>query len=310
MSGLHLRNFDLNLLLVFDAVYESGSVGRAASRLGLTQPAVSHALRRLRDAVGDELFRREGREMKPTPRAGSLAGPVRTALQQLQGALGGAQTFDPARCERTFRLAMPDYAEWLLLPDLLRRVSRESAGVRIQVKRVETLFAPPLEELRRGEVDAAAGFFPDPRGLEVSLLQETIFRERNVIVLRKGHPALRRKWTFELFADLPHAAVIYGPDPRGFIDREMAARGRKRRLVYASPHFLGALQAVSCSDLVACLPETMVRRFAKPWGLEWREPPLELPEFTLRLVWPRTVQDDAEHRWFREVLLAAAGGGC
>jgi DNA-binding transcriptional LysR family regulator len=302
MNNVHLRSIDLNLMPVFAAVYETGSVAAAAAHLGMTQPAVSHALRRLREAAGDELFVRQARRMKPTPKAESLAPLIRAGLQQFHQVLAGTRPFDPSCSERTFRIAMPDYVEFLLLPGIVRRLVSEAPHVRVQVRRMEALFAPPEAELQRGVLDAAAGFFPDLRGLSSALLQQEILRDKNVLVLRRGHPALKRQMTFESFAALPQAAVIYGSEPQGFIDREMAARGFPRRLAYATPSFLSALRMVAGSDLVACLPAGLVRRFAKEWGLTHRAVPMELPEFVLRLVWPRSAHDDGGHRWLRSLL--------
>jgi DNA-binding transcriptional LysR family regulator len=179
--------------------------------------------------------------------------------------------------------------------------------VRVQIRRTGALFLPPEEELQRGELDVALGFFPDLRGLGSSLLQQEVWRERNVLVARRGHPAFRKPMTLERFAELPQAAVIYGQEARGFIDREMAARGLPRKLVLATPSFLCALRAVAESDLVACLPEGLVRRFPGKAQFVTRPAPLPLPEFVLRLVWPRAAHDDADHAWFRKAVLGAAG---
>jgi DNA-binding transcriptional LysR family regulator len=270
----------------------------------MTQPAVSHALRRLRDSMGDELFVREGRRMKPTPKAESLMPMVRAGLEQFSRVLAGGREFDPATSDRIFRIAMSDYAEYLLMPETIVRVRRAAPWVRLQVRRPDALFVPPEDDLQRGKLDAALGFFADPRGLSGALFQEVILTEQNVLVGQRGNPALRKPMTFEHFASLPQAAVIAGSDARGFIDREMSARGKPRKLAYATPNFFSALRAVSQTKLVAVLPEGLVKRFAQEWNLEWTRVPLQLPEFTLRLVWHRALHDDSDHRWFREVLLA------
>lgn len=298
MNEVHLENFDLNLLMVFEAVYETGNVGQAAERLRLTQPALSHALARLRQHTGDDLFRRRGRRMAPTPRAEELSAPLRAALAQLRQAfargvgtgLGG---------ERTLRCAMSDYEEWLLMPELTRAAGRDAPGLRIEVRRLEALFQPP-EALRSGALEVAAGFFPDSRGLEPALSSETLDSTRNVAVGRKGNEAFRGQWTFEKFAAASHAAVIMSTAVPGIVEREMAARGARRRLRFTSPFFFGVLRAVAASDLIACLPEKMVRAFSREMRLEVREVPLEMPEFTTRLVWPRVLDNDPAVRWFRD----------
>ena len=302
MKNLHMRSLDLNLLPVFQAVYESRSVAVAARRLGMSQPALSHALRRLRTALGDELFVRAARGMKPTPLAERLAGPVRNGLSELHSALSMPAVFDAARCDRLFRLAMADHAEGLLMPGLLRRLGREAPGLRVQVRRLEALFVPPAEALRRGALDAAISYFPDVRGIDATLLQEPLWKEWNVVVGRRGHPALRRPLRLEAFADAAYAAVIYGEDAQGFIDRELAARGLRRRLAYASPSFSAVLRVVASTDLLACLPLSVVERAGKGMALQWQAPPLDLPEFTMRVVWARLPREDSAWAWLRQRL--------
>ncbi len=306
MKTVHLRNLDLNLLPVFQAVYESGSVAVAARRLGLSQPALSHALRRLRDALGDELFVRSGRGMRPTPLADRLAGPVRQGLTELGSALSGPAAFDASSSDRLFRLAMADHAEWLLMPGLLERLRREAPRMRVQARRLEALFVPPSEALRRGTLDAAVSYFPDMRGIDGSLLQDTLWKEWNVVVGRRGQPALRRRITLEAFAEAGHAAVIYGEDAQGFIDRELAARGLRRKLVYASPSFSAVLRVVASTDLLACLPRSVVLSAGAGMEVRWQAPPLELPEFSMRVVWARVTAEDGAWEWFRSRLAGEA----
>lgn len=306
MKNVHLRNLDLNLLPVFQAVYESGSVAVAARRLGMSQPALSHALRRLRNALADELFVRSGRGMRPTPLADRLAGPVRHALTGLGAALSGPAVFDASSSDRLFRLAMADHAEWLLMPGLLERLGREAPRMRVQARRLDALFVPPSEALRRGTLDAAISYFPDARGIDGSLLQETLWKEWNVVVGRQGHPALRGRISLEAFAAAGHAAVIYGEDAQGFIDRELAARGLRRKLVYASPLFGAVLRVVASTDLLACLPRSVVERAATGLDVRWQAPPLELPEFCMRVVWARVTAEDGAWEWFRGRLTGEA----
>lgn len=298
MSSVHIENFDLNLLTVFEAVYETGHVGQAAERLRLSQPAVSHALARLREQTGDELFRRQGRRMKPTARAEALAGPLRTALAQVRQALAAGA--GALKVERTLRWAMSDYDEWLLAPHVVRAAGREAPGLRVEVRRLDALFQPP-EALRRGALDLAAGFFPDLRGLEPALSSEKVDSTRNVVAGRKGNPVFGGRWTFEKFAAASHAAVIMSTGTPGIVEREMAARGARRKLRFTSPHFFGVLRAVAGSDLIACLPERLVRAFAGPMRLQFRDVPLELPEFTTRLVWPRVLDEDPAVQWLRRM---------
>jgi DNA-binding transcriptional LysR family regulator len=303
---VNISAFDLNLLPVFEALLEERNVSRAAARVGLSQPAVSNAIRRMREAVGDPLWIRTSRGMKPTPRAEQLAGPVRAALAHMRSALSGESAFDPATTTRTFRLAMNDYSEWRLEAPLVERTCGQSSSAAVQVRRVDTLFSVPEADLRNGVLDAAIGFFPDPRSLDEGTLSETLFEEDNVVVARRGHPALRKRLTLERFADLDHAAVIYRPEPWGIVDQELASHGLRRRLRLATPHFLTALKAVAESDLIACVPAGLAREFEHSMRLAIRPLPLPLPRFVTRMLWARQWQNDPAHVWLRGKIREAA----
>lgn len=307
---MNIRAFDLNLLPVFEALLEERSVSRAAVRVGLSQPALSNAMRRMRDAIGDPLFVRTGRGIRPTPRAEQLAGPVRAALAHTRWALSGEPAFDPATTTRRFRLAMNDYSEWRLEAGIVRRTCGNSSGASVQVRRVDTLFSVPEADLWNGALDTAIGFFPDPRSLGEGTLSETLFEEDNVVVARRRHPALRKRLTLERFAELDHAAVIYRPEPWGIIDQELALHGLKRRLRLATPHFLTALKAVAESDLIACVPEGLAREFEHGMGLAIRPLPIALPGFVTRMVWARQWQNDPGHVWLRRQIRQAAKEKC
>jgi DNA-binding transcriptional LysR family regulator len=163
---------------------------------------------------------------------------VRAALAHTRSALSGARGFDPTTTGRTFRLAMNDYSEWRLEALIMKRTCGESSGASLQVRRVDTLFSVPEADLRNGALDTAIGFFPDPRNLREGTLSETLFEEDNVVVGRRGHPALRKRLTLERFAELDHAAIIYRPEPWGIIDQELASHGLRRKLRLATPHLV------------------------------------------------------------------------
>ncbi|MBV9035665.1 MAG: LysR family transcriptional regulator [Acidobacteriaceae bacterium] len=303
---LNISAFDLNLLPILEALLEERNVSRAATRVGLSQPAMSNALKRLREVTGDALFIRTGRGMRPTPRAEQLAGPIRAALAQARSALAGEKLFHPKGVQRTFRMAMNDYAEWRLEASMVRRMGKQSKGIMAQVRRVEALFSVPETDLRTGALDLAIGFFPDPRNLDEGTLSETLFEEDNVVVARVGHPGLRKRLTAERFAELDHAAVIYRPEPWGLVDQELARLGLKRRLRLATPHFLTALKAVAESDLIACVPEGLAREFAPGMRLALQRLPIALPAFVTRMLWARHWQQDPGHSWLREQMREAA----
>lgn len=303
---MNITAFDLNLLPVFEALFEERNVSRAAARVGLSQPALSNALRRMRESLGDPLFERTARDMRPTAKAEQLAGSVRAALAHARSALSGEAGFDPTTTRRTFRLAMNDYSEWLLETLILSRTCGASSGAKLHVRRMDSLFSFPEADLRNSLLDTAIGFFPDARSLGEGTLSETLFEEDNVVVARRGHPALRKRLTLERFVQLDHAAVIYRPEPWGLIDQELASQGLKRKLRLATPHFLTAVKAVAESNLIACVPAGLAREFAQTLDLVIRPLPLFLPKFVTRMLWARQWQDDPAHQWLRRQIRDAA----
>ena len=251
---MNITSVNLNLLLAFEALLEEQNVSRAARRIGLSPPAMSNALARLREVFGDPLFQRTSRGMRATARALELAGPVQSGLSQLRGAFVQRPGFDPAASTRSFRIAMTDYAELVLLGRLLRSVARASPSVQIVVRRVERIFAAPESDLRAGNFDAAVGFFPEANALDPRIRSLDLFAEDNVCIARKGHPLMRRRFTLREFASAGHVGVFYRDDTVGLIDNILAGHGLRRRLRATTPHFLSAVSVVAASDLIAVVP--------------------------------------------------------
>lgn len=296
---VNLTATDLNLLVALEALLEDRSVTQAGKRIGLSQPAMSAALRRLRILFGDELFVRSGRGVSPTPRALDLAVAVRAGLAQLRRALEGEARFDPASSERTFRLAMTDYAEWLFLAPLMRSVEREAPRIQLHIRRLDRLFHAPEDELRSGAIDMAIGFFGDARTLQKGTLSETLVEENNVVITRRSR---RGRMTLDAFTSASHAAIIYRPEPWGIIDQELAARGRKRQLRLAVPHFRTVLDAVAQSDLIACVPQILAERHRQALGLRLHPVPLNLPPFLTRMIWHGNAREDGALLWLQSRL--------
>jgi DNA-binding transcriptional LysR family regulator len=304
MQEANLAAVDLNLLPVFEALFEERSVSRAARRMGISQPAMSRALGRLRGTFGDALFERRPRGWQPTLRALELAPQIRAALANARVALAGDHAFDPGATARRFRIALSDAGEWLLLPRLISSLA--GSGIRLQARRLDSLFEAPEAELRNGALDAAVGYFPDARVLGPDLLSETLFEEENLVVMRRGHPAARARKDLPWFASQEHAALILRAEPWGLIDKELAVHGQQRKLRYTSTQALGVLRAVAESNLVACAPERLVREFAPRLGLRGYPLPLPLPKFVTRLVWKRRTPEDAGFEWLRGQFRNAA----
>ena len=300
---MNINTVNLNLLLAFEALLEEQNVSRAATRIGLSQPAMSNALARLRELFEDPLFRRTARGMKPTARALELAGPVRNGLAQLRGALAERPRFDPRASTRSFRLAMTDYAEMVLLGPLLQSVARAGSSAQIVVRRVDRIFQPPEAELRAGTFDAAIGFYPDANSLDPRIRSLDLFAEQNVCIARKGHPLLRGRFSLRDFAAAGHVGVFYRDETVGLVDNILAGYGLRRRLVATTPHFLAAACVVAQSDLIAVVPAGLAARFHRQFGLETRRSPVRLPTFHMRLLWNEHNAEDPALEWLRSEIL-------
>lgn len=301
---MNISSINLNLLVAFEALLEERSVSRAAKRAGLSQPAMSNALARLRAMFGDPLFNRVARGITPTARALELAAPVRAGLAHLRGAFEERPSFDPAASTRSFRLAMTDYSELRVLPALLERLGRVSPHMQIRVRRHDRIFIAPEADLRAGTFDAAIGFFPEESALDPGTRSCDLFTEEGVCILRRGHPLLGRRFTLRQFASAGHAALFGHGDTRGFIDTLLAGHGLRRRLQVTTPNFLTLPFLVAKSDLIAVVPAGLAAHFRRFLPIEIRKVPLLLQSFRMRLLWHEHAEDDPAHKWLRRELRA------
>lgn len=296
---MNLSAFDLNLLVVFDAVMRERSVTRAGGLIGLSQPAVSHALNRLRHLLGDELFVRTPTGMAPTPRAEMLAEPLRDALSDLRLALDPA-AFTPATSDRRFTLALNNYAAALIAPPLAAAISSAAPMVRLDLRPRGTLDL--AEQLDRGDLDLALGALESPgeRFAAAPLLEDEI-----VVVMRRGHPAGRRALSARAFAALDHLEISSSLDDTRFIDAWLAERELARRIVLRAP-FIAAAQILAQSDLVANISSRMARLIARRHALRIHRPPYASPPVQLTMLWHRRLDGHPAHQWLRQVVRAAA----
>lgn len=303
---MKLESLDLNLLLVFEALVAERNVTRAAERVGLTQPAVSNALARLREVTRDRLFERVGGSMQPTPYARQLVGPVGEALARLRAAFESTQTFDPAAARDEFRIAASDYMEALIVSQLAGRLTKSAPGVSIRTIRPPFLFEPPEAMLESGDADLAVGLFPAaPRPGDI--LDATLFYERFVCVVRARHPKVRRRLDFDTFVALPHIRVLYPPGQRdGHLDVLLRARGHSRHVAVTVAHLLSVPEIAAASDLVGIIPERLALAAARRLALRVLPLPIELPVYTARLLWHERNRFDVAHAWLREQIEAVA----
>ena len=275
-----LSSIDLNLLLALEALLHTGSVTAAGRRIGLSQPAMSHALARLRDMLGDPLLVREGRTMRRTALVEQILPRLRELLAEIESTLLGHRRFTPGESARSFRIATNDYCGALLLPALLADVRRSAPRAELEFHAYRGY--APAHELALGELDLAIGVFLH---VDPALAKKPLFSDGFACVVRRGNPRVGKTLTLQRYVELDHALITspdYGP---GVVDLALAARGLRRRVVARVPHFLVAPALVAKSDLILTLPERVARMASRMHGLRLLAPPLELKPFEVQMVW-------------------------
>jgi DNA-binding transcriptional LysR family regulator len=306
----NFRTLDLNLLRVFDAVMAEGSLTRAAGDLAMTQPAVSHALKRLREALGDDLFIRTTHGVRPTPAAENLWPQVRSALSSLRQAIAPAE-FDARRDAVQFRLAMADATAALLVPGLVGAIEAEGAAATLRVQPLTT--RDPRRLLLANAVDVAMGSFPEvlpallAEGQESQWRHEPLYDTRYVCVMRRGHPLARvGALTLDAYCAEPHLLVSFSGRPFGDVDQALSTLGRQRRIVLTVNQFFTAGRVVARSNLLTALPETFLDATGYRNELAIAELPLPLTTVHVGMLWHLRHDANPAHRWLRGQVAAVA----
>lgn len=312
MSTPNFRTLDLNLLRVFDQVMAERNLTRAARNLNITQPAVSNALSRLRDFLGDKLVERAGYGVEPTPRAVALWPAVALALRQLESSLAPGE-FDPAHADRSFLLAMADATAATVMSGLVAILGREAPGVNIRVRPLTTRDPRPL--LDEGRVDLAIGYFPAvaadltaqaQSGVPASFEHQRLYDGEYVCVMRKGHPLAKGEFDVDRFCAAQHLLVSFSGRPYGFIDQSLAAMNRQRRIVLTVNQFFTAGQVVASSDLLTVLPRHFIRVTGMAYELTARELPFPVPPVHVDSLWHRRQSLRSDHAWLRDAVARSA----
>jgi DNA-binding transcriptional LysR family regulator len=298
---MNLSGVDLNLLLAFDALMTHRSVTAAGAAVGLTQPAMSNALARLRNLFNDPLFIRGGGGMSPTARAQAAHPAVRSALTQIQSALDGFEQFDPARAVRVFQIAMAEDAAFYLLPLVIKRLAVEAPGIDIKVHSTAQILAADL--LAAGTAELAVGRVP--RKFPKELLSRPVYQERVVCIGRRGHPALR-KLTLEKFLAAQHIIALPNMLMPSRLDVTLAKLGHARRVALSVPHFLMVPSLLPGTEMLGTVAERVARHFAPIVGLDVRPLPFALAPYEVAIIWHRGYEQDAGHAWLRRVIAAEA----
>jgi DNA-binding transcriptional LysR family regulator len=292
-----LRRLDLTVLLVFIGLLRHRKATEVAAELAITQSAVSHALKRLREVFGDELFLRRPHGMEPTAVALALEAPIAAAIESLRRAIAGPQKFDPASAEGVIRLAALDAELVTLVPELIRTLSTSAPGMRIIARAIGRQNA--LDAITARELDIALGYFLD---LGDAFIKDELFQEDFLVVGNRSRHRLAGRISLEAYLKHPHILVSPGGDLRGVVDDVLDSKSLTRRVIAALPLFLPALAAVQTTNALATVPRGIALKYARAFHLAVAEPPLTIRSFSIAAVRHRRDEHNPMHRWLLERL--------
>jgi len=298
---MQLSGIDMNLLVVLGALLETGSVKGAASRLGLSPSATSHALGRLRDLLEDPILVRAGQRMVPSARAQALQPRLARILSDVVELLGSAGDFEPATARRAFRISGVDYVDVVLLEPLSRRLDQEAPGIDL----FSVATGDGVQRLRSESIDVAIGVYAS---LPPDIALQPLVTDHMVCVMRKGHPLSRGRLTLDRWIGVPHVLTAPQGGTRAIVDTLLEQQGKRRRVGRTVTTFRAAARRLVDTDFVLTMPERPARLAADELGLTIRKVPLPIEPFTISLAWHRRHDADPSHRWLREQLVDIAQG--
>jgi DNA-binding transcriptional LysR family regulator len=302
MRDVNIAGLDLNLVPALDALLRHRNVTRAADEIGLSQPAMSRALSRLRDLQGDPLLVRTKSGYVLTPRARALQPLLASAVRDLRE-MFQRRAFDPGAERRTLRLAATDAQAVLIMPAVMARLAAEAPGVDVRVERYDAALHQRLES---GALDLAFALSSTP--LPPGAHSEVVLHDSLALIMRRGHPAANRKWSVADYAKYDHVGVAVIGDGQTEIDAILAAKGVARRMALTTPYFMAALSAVAESDMVTTLSAGLARRFAPALGLVLQTPPFGETKLEMTLVSSHIRASDPFLGWFRNMVREAGQG--
>jgi len=273
-------------------------VSTTADKLGLSQPAISNSLKRLRTLLKDELFVRTARGMEPTPYALHLIEPIGYALSTLQNALNQRDSFDPATSERTFTLGVTDIGEIYFMPTLMAMLSSEAPNIKISTLRHNTGHLG--DDMAAGNVDIAIGLLPS---LTTGFFQRRLFKQRYVCLFRQGHPKARNPISLAQYKSLPHVGVTSTNTGHSEVDEWMIRKGISRDIHLHVPHFVAVGHILQSSDLIATVPERFAQKCSGPFQLETSPLPFKLPEIAINLFWHAKYNREPANMWLRQRII-------
>jgi DNA-binding transcriptional LysR family regulator len=303
IDAVNLSHLDLNLLVHLDALLRERSVTRAAGRVGIGQSAMSHNLARLRDLFGDELLTRGPDGLRLTPRAVMLVEPVRATLSQIQTIVSRDDAFDPATAERTFRFGLPDSMEILVLPALLARLREVAPGVHLRLYNIDS--SRLLDDLDADELDLAIGYDVFPQG-QIHHKRRLLFNESYLCMFNKEITGITdAQISLEDYVRLPHVLTSLRPGRtvRGVVDDALEKLGLRRTVVLTTPRFLTVPALVARAPVVVTMHARLARLFATELKLSLSQPPVDLQDVAVSLLWHASYDHDPSHAWLRQILV-------
>jgi DNA-binding transcriptional LysR family regulator len=291
-----MPDLDLRLLSVFDEIYKTRSVTRAADVLGLGQPAVSIALATLRDHFSDPLFVRTGNGMEPTSLGQELIQPIRDALNALDRAFGYRTSFNPRTASRTFSVCMSDISQLVLLPRLWAEIRAVAPNIEIDIA---PLSSETPRQLESGAADLALGFLPQ---LDAGFYQQTMFGQHYVCMIAANHPRIRESLTMHRFRSEAHAVVIGAGTGHSIVEKELARQGIKRRVALRIPSYIGVAFVVEGTDLIVTVPQRLAEVLKGHAHFHIFPTPMPLPRYSIKQHWHERFHQDPGNQWLRSVI--------
>jgi DNA-binding transcriptional LysR family regulator len=301
---MELHEIDLNLLVVFNQLLVDRRVSKVADSLGVSQPAVSNSLAKLRKLLGDELFLRTPKGMEPTPYADQLAESVSYALAMIHSGVNQRTSFEPATANRSFTIGMTDIGEIYFLPALIERLRRDAPGVTLSTVRNTTVNV--RDELEAGKVDIAMGLLPH---LKAGFFQRRLFMQSYVCLMRRGHRLDKRKISQAEFSAAEHLVVVSAGTGHGKVDELLQRSGIERSVRLNVPHYVSVGHILQGSDLIATVPERLADRLLGPFGLAKVPHPTKLPDIAINVFWHAKYHRSPANRWMRGLLFELFSDG-
>lgn len=299
---MELSDIDLNLLVLFQQLMVERRVSKVAENMGLTQPAVSNALAKMRRVFGDELFLRTPGGMVPTPFAEQLGEPIGYALGMIHGGLNQRTEFDPANVKRTVTIGMTDIGEIVFLPSLIERLGREAPGITLNT--VRNTAVNLRDDMASGKVDLAIGLLPQ---LKAGFFQRRLFRQRYVCLFRQGHALDRPRLTLADYKAAEHLVIVSAGTGHGKVDELIQKAGIHRAVRLTVPHFVSVGHILQRTGLVATVPERLALQLVEPFGLTLRTHPVKLPDAPINMFWHAKVHREPANQWLRNMVVELFG---